>query len=1178
MRVKRILFCFSLFVFHFSLFTRLNAQQKTWAVQLKSVNLVAQGSVIAQTKDGGYIAGGNTQTIYSNIWYSYIVKLDSNGNMQWSNPIGAISNYEYPPGGYCSSIIQARDGGYAISGYQDLYGESLPNFYIMKLDSDGNSLWAKTIGGIRGDIGYSMVQAIDGGYAIAGSASSFFLPDTEVYVVKLNSVGNVQWTKTIGGTRDNEGYSIVQTKDKGYAITGKTNAYGAGGYDVYVVKLDSSGNLQWTKTIGGRKNEQGNSIIESRDGGYAITGNTYSFNDTIYGDVYIIKLDSAGSLKWTRTVGGTNLDVGESIVQTKEGDFAIGGYTSSYGSGGNNVYFIKFDSLGNLKATHTYSGPGTVQGNSLIQTKNGGYAIGGYSSASYGYMYLLGLDSAGNNCEASGTGGIIDSGGVISSGGRITTSDSGRVGIGDTGVLSNNGKITYDCSNNSNGLTVTPTVTNPGCHNFPDGSIILAVSGGISPYTYSWVPNVSDSSSANGLSGGLFTITVKDSINDSMTIAIAVTPSPNISFLNAITNTTCRGNANGSIALTNISGTSPFTYSWSNGATNVSNSGLSAGTYSVIVSDTCGNTGTASITITQVSDLSDSAFVISNVNCNNESNGIATVSVSAGTPPFTYQWSDASSQATINASGLSAGTYTVTVSDSCGGSATSSVTITQPFAFSLNIISTSYSCSGQSNGSALASLIAPLIINFPADTVVQRFLVPSSVNTITVTIAGAKGADGLGVGGNGANFIGVCPVIPGHTLSVVVGQQGSINGGGGASWIYDSNVVLYSPSGTNGLLAVAAGGGGGGSHYGPNGYDGYIGGPGGINLVTNSTTIGTGDFTTGGTGGNGGGSFVASGGSGWLSNGVSGGGMGLSMGGNDETNHFSATNEGGGFGGGGGGGVGVNPGVSDFGGGGGGYNGGGGWEDGGGGGSFFIDTLPIVTDSGTGNGFVRIEYTITGYDSTFTYSWSNGETTINATRLSAGTYSLTVTNSSGCSATTSVTITQPISALTLSADSSKDNGTCNGSAWAVVNGGNSPYTYSWNPGGLATDTITNQCSGDYCCTVTDANGCMESVCVNIPVSTGENARPDGSVGREKLSVFPNPSSGVFTFQLSVVGIQPVVSVGVYNILGERVYSQFNINSSPFNIDLSSQPDGIYLYRVLTEKGELVGQGKVVIER
>jgi hypothetical protein len=1322
---KKLLFLLVFFIFHFSVFT--GAQAPSWAVGVRPPLAVSYGNSIVQTKDGGYLVGGNGQNIIAPRWLGSIAKFDSEGNVQWASE----------PGEVCNSINLAHDGGYVVVGTTD--GGTLiggPDVFIVKFDSAGNTQWTQTIGGIRTDAGNSIISTNDGGYAITGSNSSFLINGTNVYVIKLNSAGNVQWTKTIGGTgttSDDAGYSIIQTKDEGYAITGTTTSYGAGREDVYVVKLDSIGNLQWTRTIGGSKNDYGNSIIQSRGGGYAVTGVTYSFADTTNGDVYIVKLDSAGNLEWTKTVGGTGTDVGQSIIQTNDGGYSITGTTNSYGGGEIVVYYLKLDSLGVLTGTRTL-GFSTGGVTAVRQTKTGGFALAGNTTyLGYPEYYVSVLDSAGSNCSTNSSGGIVDSGGAISSGGIITTSDSGRVVSGGPGSSLTTGIETYLCSQYGGGLTITSTVENNFCQNFPDGSISLAVSGGNPPYTYSWSPNVSDTSNATGLSPGTFTITVADSANDSVTMIVPLLYNSDVSFLYNTVNPTCKSNANGIINLTNFAGTPPFTYSWSNGETSVSDSGLTAGTYSVIVTDSCGDIATSSFTITQTPDLSDSASIIANVSCYNDSTGIATVSVSAGTAPFTYLWNDRNSQTTATATGLKAGIYSVTVTDTCGGTALSSVTITQPALWQVNISLTHVSCAGQNNGSAISSLNVPLVANYSFEAAVQHFVVPSGVTTITVSIAGAQGG---GYGGNGASFTGACSVIPGHVLSVAVGEQGGGglgSGGGGASWLYDSNIVLYSPSGDMGLIAVAGGGGGNGgetsfpderTYY-------YIGGAGGFNLITNAPTVGTEGNGGGGTSGTGGESDGGGGGAGWLSNGES---AGFDSGGRDEANHFIAvTGHEGGIGGFGGGGGGTSncegPGCGGSGGGGGGYNGGGSGSCGGGGGSYFVNTLPIVSDSGVGNGFVIIAYIVTGYDSTYSYSWSNGETTYTATGLSAGTYSLTVSNSNGCSATTSVSITQPniltISAattdnvncgggnngsassaasggaspytylwsdansqttanatgliagiytvivtdsngctasafvsitqptaivptitlysgikcngdsgaaifasatggtgfyeyqwsgatsqtnaiatglsvgtytvtvtdnngctgtasatlsqpqaLSITADSiNATNGNCNGSAWAIVNGGTNPYSYLWT-GGLTTDTILNQCTNYYCCIITDANGCVDSVCVNIDVSTGTN-EVKGESG--KVKVYPNPSNGSFTMELSVVSGQS--SVEIYNVLGEKVFTETLRNSQGENlIDLTTQSSGVYFYRVIKEDAGLIGSGKIVIVR
>jgi len=154
--------------------------------------------------------------------------------------------------------------------------------------------FCKAIGGPAIEAGKSLIQTSDGGYAITGYTKSFGAGEADVYVVKLDAHGNLQWTRTIGGPGDEAGNSLIQTSDGGYAIAGFTESFGAGGGDVYLVKLDAKGNLQWTKTIGGPDDESGKSLIQTSDGGYAIAGFTYSFGAG-WNDVYVVKLDKNGN-------------------------------------------------------------------------------------------------------------------------------------------------------------------------------------------------------------------------------------------------------------------------------------------------------------------------------------------------------------------------------------------------------------------------------------------------------------------------------------------------------------------------------------------------------------------------------------------------------------------------------------------------------------------------------------------------------------------------------------------------------------------------------------------------------------------------------------------------------------------------------------------------------------------
>jgi hypothetical protein len=341
-----------------------------------------------------------------------------------------------------NSMIQTSDGGYAIAGLTASFGAGNYDVYVVKLDANGNLQWTKTIGGKNADGGSSIIQTSDGGYAIAGYTESFGAGEADVYVVKLDAHGNLQWTKTIGGGDTDRGNSLIQTSDGGYAIAGQTKSFGAGKTDVYVVKLDANGNLQWTKTIGGPGAEIGFSLIQTSDAGYAIAGLTTSFGAGDY-DVYLVKLDANGNLQWTKTIGGPDPEAGTSLIQTSDGGYAIAGYTSSFGAGEGNVYVVKLDANGNLQWTKTIGGTGWDVGHSLIQTSDGGYAIA-VETTSFGLdVYVVKLDKNGNACCAVSQTSQVGSGGRL----RSATSSIGSGGTltAPTSSTSSGGTLTNQC-------------------------------------------------------------------------------------------------------------------------------------------------------------------------------------------------------------------------------------------------------------------------------------------------------------------------------------------------------------------------------------------------------------------------------------------------------------------------------------------------------------------------------------------------------------------------------------------------------------------------------------------------------------------------------------------------------------------------------------------------------------
>ncbi len=650
-------------------------------------------------------------------------------------------------------------------------------------------------------------------------------------------------------------------------------------------------------------------------------------------------------------------------------------------------------------------------------------------------------------------------------------------------------------------LIVSPSEINSGCDGQSDASATAGASNGTAPYTYRWTNGSTNATiytdPITSLTAGTYTVTVTDNSGCSATGSITITqPNPFGAIALIANNASCYGQTGTAIA-NPVGGTLPYTYSWSGGGGADPTATISAGTYTVTVTDNHGCTARAGATITQPSALSVSLAETGSISCSGGSGAKISATVSGGTSPYTYRWYNGNSSSSV--SGLSAGSYSLTVTDANGCTATGRTIIASPPALFISIASvTNVLCSGSSTGSIALSAGNSGTVNFSYQGAVQNWAVPAGVTSATITAAGATGGGTIGesavpvAAGEGTVLQGITTLIPGDVLSIVSGEEGGGSnhqqggGGGGASFVYDSALVASvgaSSAFSAGYVYAIAGGGGGA------GFANSAGSAGGTDII--GTTTNEGGDGAGGTGGNGGGAGAATGtsaggggGAGWISPGGSGvGGSHDSYGGSPYDNFSggavtqnTSDYNSGGYGGGGGGGY-------NGGGGGGGYNGGGGGSDAGGsgaggGGSYLNGTLlgsPAATNGS--NGYVTITYSGSlGGTSPYTYSWTNGTSTVSAsagaTGLSAGTYTLTLTDNKGCSATASATITQPNALSVLLAETG--NISCNGGSGAnlsaTVSGGTNPYTYSWYNGNSAS-SVSGLSAGSYSLTVTDANGC-----------------------------------------------------------------------------------------------------------
>jgi hypothetical protein len=315
---------------------------------------------LKQTTDHGYIMAGDTRTWTAGGFDMYLVKADSLGAVQWAKSYGGTNDEN------TYTVVQGYDGGYLAAGHTNSFGNLM---YAVKTDASGNLVWSKTYD--SGDI-YSVIKTVDSNYIFCGYGSS------SVILIKVDTAGNILWEKRYGGSGFDIGYSVEQTHDTGFIIGGFTNSWGAGVNDYYLLKTDSTGALQWSKTYGGAGDEVAYCVHQTRDGGYILSGYSTGYGMGSY-DFYVVKTDDSGNIVWNKTYGEAGSDYGSYITEGDENGYVIVG-ANTHTQNPYSLSMLGLDTQGNVIWEKGYAGSFLeTWGFTIINTNDGGYAVGGYT-------------------------------------------------------------------------------------------------------------------------------------------------------------------------------------------------------------------------------------------------------------------------------------------------------------------------------------------------------------------------------------------------------------------------------------------------------------------------------------------------------------------------------------------------------------------------------------------------------------------------------------------------------------------------------------------------------------------------------------------------------------------------------------------------------------------------------
>lgn len=325
---------------------------------------------VVQTEDGGYVLGACTNSYGAGNYDLWLIKTNAQGGILWSRTFGG----QAPD--YIGVAGRSADGGYFVTGSTTRAGGQT-DFWLVKTNANGDSLWSHTYGGPQGEHPFYGMQTTDGGYILAGWTNSFGAVNGDMWLLKTDANGDSLWSRRFGGQAEDAATFVVETTDGGFALTGYTRPLGSGNGDFVLLKMNANGDSLWSRTYRRTWDDSPWCVRQTMDGGYAILGQAGA--NTGYSDLWLLKTNADGDSLWSLTYGVGNLgEIGFCFVQTSDSGYVI---TGQSGSAAGNVLLLRTDDEGNVLWSRTFGGSSWDEGYDILIAPDGGYVLAGATNS-----------------------------------------------------------------------------------------------------------------------------------------------------------------------------------------------------------------------------------------------------------------------------------------------------------------------------------------------------------------------------------------------------------------------------------------------------------------------------------------------------------------------------------------------------------------------------------------------------------------------------------------------------------------------------------------------------------------------------------------------------------------------------------------------------------------------------